>query len=899
MSRRRLGFVLAVSAAVSSAVAAGPLQPASADAATVTIAGSLQSELGCPGDWQPECANTHLTYDAVDDVWQGTFPLPAGSYEYKAALNGTWDENYGANAILNGANVPLVLDGDASVKFYFDDATNWVTDNASTVIAVAPGDFQSELGCPGDWDPACLRSWLKDVDGDGLHRFSTSGLPVGSYQFKVAIDEGWDENYGPNGVRGSADNMVFAITAPGDTLTITYNERNHMTRVSVVPATPPVVDDGALVSPPVRHAVVDEVLYFAIPDRYFDGNSANNCGFYTPTCTPNGSQEEVLANGYLPSQQGYYHGGDLAGLRAKLPYLDELGMTAIWVGPIFTNKPTQSDTSDLYQHSAGYHGYWITDFLNVDPHLGTNDDFRQLVDEAHAMGIEVFMDVVTNHTADVIQLVDNGGYRNKRDFPYTDTSGQPFDDSDYAYAGQDDYDFPDVDITSFPYEPVVPAGETKNPSWLNDPTLYHNRGNTSFVGENSLYGDFFGLDDLWTERREVVEGMVDIYSHWIEEYGVDGFRIDTTKHVNMEFWQVFGPDIVAAAAARGIDDFFAFGEVFDQQFGSPFMSEFSTEGKLQSTIDFGFQVAARGLRLAQRGNRRPAHVLRERRLLHRRRQQRICAADVPRQPRHGAHRPVPRGRCERGGETRSDAELLARSKLAHVLMFFSRGQPVVYYGDEQGFTGSGGDKAAREDMFANEVIQYAGNDNIGTDETSADDNFDTNHPLFKAIRSLAKVHELYPALRSGAQIHRFSADGPGIYAFSRIDRDEKIEFVVAFNNSESSATAAIPTYSASNARYQLVSGPAAPKLGVQAMLRTDGDGSLNVTVPPLGFVIYRAKEHVPASLTAPGITITTPQDGQTVPIADRHDGRSSGRPARRGASRARRRRDGRGDVRRE
>ena len=235
----------------------------------------------------------------------------------------------------------------------------------------------------------------------------------------------------------------------------------------------------------------------------------------------------MLANGYLPSQQGYYHGGDLAGLRAKLPYLDELGMTAIWVGPIFTNKPTQSDTSDLYEHSAGYHGYWITDFLNVDPHLGTNDDFRQLVDEAHAMGIEVFMDVVTNHTADVIQLVDNGGYRNKRDFPYTDTSGQPFDDSDYLYAGQDDYDFPDVDITSFPYQPVVPAGETKNPAWLNDPTLYHNRGNTSFVGENSLYGDFFGLDDLWTERREVVEGMVDIYSHWIEEYGVDGFRIDT------------------------------------------------------------------------------------------------------------------------------------------------------------------------------------------------------------------------------------------------------------------------------------------------------------------------------------------------------------------------------------
>lgn len=155
-----------------------------------------------------------------------------------------------------------------------------------------------------------------------------------------------------------------------------------------------------------------------------------------------------------------------------------------------------------------------------------------------------------------------------------------------------DYTFPEVDETSFPYVPTVPAGEedAKNPAWLNDPLLYHNRGNTSFTGENSLYGDFFGLDDLWTERREVVDGMVDIYSSWIEEFGVDGFRIDTTKHVNLGFWQVFGPEIVEAARDAGRPDFFAFGEVFDQQFGSPFMSHFSTKGKLQSTIDFGFQL---------------------------------------------------------------------------------------------------------------------------------------------------------------------------------------------------------------------------------------------------------------------------------------------------------------------
>ena len=84
-----------------------PAAAATPNPTSVTIAGSLQSEAGCPGDWDPACATTHLTYDAADDVWQGTFALPAGSYEYKAALNNAWDENYGLHAVLNGANIPL------------------------------------------------------------------------------------------------------------------------------------------------------------------------------------------------------------------------------------------------------------------------------------------------------------------------------------------------------------------------------------------------------------------------------------------------------------------------------------------------------------------------------------------------------------------------------------------------------------------------------------------------------------------------------------------------------------------------------------------------------------------------------------------------------------------------
>ena len=80
------------------------------------------------------------------------------------------------------------------------------------MIAVAPGSFQSELGCPADWDPSCLRSWLEDPDGDGIYTFETTALPVGDYETKVAINESWDENYGQGGVPGGA-NIPFSVAA--------------------------------------------------------------------------------------------------------------------------------------------------------------------------------------------------------------------------------------------------------------------------------------------------------------------------------------------------------------------------------------------------------------------------------------------------------------------------------------------------------------------------------------------------------------------------------------------------------------------------------------------------------------------------------------------------------------
>ena len=96
-------------------------------------------------------------------------------------------------------------------------------------------------------------------------------------------------------------------------------------------------------------------------------------------------------SGFDPSDTGYFHGGDLAGLAARLPYVKRLGMTAVWVTPPVVQRTVQGG-------SAGYHGYWGVDFTDVDPHLGSRDDFERFVERAHALGLKVILDVVANHT---------------------------------------------------------------------------------------------------------------------------------------------------------------------------------------------------------------------------------------------------------------------------------------------------------------------------------------------------------------------------------------------------------------------------------------------------------------------------------------------------------------------
>ncbi|GLP68735.1 1,4-alpha-glucan branching enzyme [Streptomyces sp. TUS-ST3] len=596
---------------------------------------------------------------------------------------------------------------------------------------------------------------------------------------------------------------------------------------------PPPPSDAKLAAEPARHDDTREQFYFVLPDRFANGDTANDKGGLT------GSR---LSTGYDPTDKGFYQGGDLKGLTQRLDYIKGLGTTSIWMAPIFKNRPVQGTGADV---SAGYHGYWITDFTQVDPHFGTNKDLQTLISKAHAKGMKVFFDVITNHTADVVDYKEKSyDYLSKGAFPYLTKDGEPFDDADYASGGKQ---FPAVDADSFPRTPTVTSRSAKVPSWLNDPTMYHNRGDSTYAGESTTYGDFSGLDDLWTERPEVVSGMERIYQRWVRDFGIDGFRIDTVKHVDMEFWTQWATALDAYAAKHGRKNFFMFGEVYsaDTSITSPYV----TQGRLDATLDFPFQEAARQYASQGGSARKLAGVFGDDY------KYTTDKANAYEQVTFLGNHDM--GRIgyflNQDNPKATDAELLAKDRLANELMFLSRGNPVVYYGDEQGFTGAGGDKDARQTMFASKTADYLDDDEIGTDRTHASDAYDTSAPLYRQISALAKLRKANPALTDGIQTERYAADGAGIYAFSRTQGG--MEYVVAFNNAGEAKSA---TFAAGSAGMTYTG-----IHGTDATVKSDADKKITVTVPAGSAIVLKAAGRLGKPATTPTIALKAPAEGAT------------------------------------
>ena len=570
----------------------------------------------------------------------------------------------------------------------------------------------------------------------------------------------------------------------------------------------------------------DEVIYFLLPDRFENGDASNDRGGLT------GGRN---VTGFDPTAKGFYHGGDLKGLTKRLDYIQALGATAIWVGPVFKNKAVQGGPG---QESAGYHGYWITDFTAVDPHLGTNQDFADLVTAAHRRGMKVYMDIIVNHTADVIQYRECVGkqdcpYRSRADYPYQRRLGVNGKPINPGFLGDDVHtaaNFAKLTDPGYAYTPFVPAKEkdVKVPAWLNDVHLYHNRGDTTYRSESSTMGDFVGLDDLMTENPRVLSGMIDIFGGWIDRYGIDGFRIDTARHVDPAFWAAFVPAMEARARAKGIPNFHIFGEVSDHEVRPATLAQHTIVDKLPAVLDFSFHQAVVETVAGTRGTDAFEALFDGDVLYAKGFDTAIILPTFTSNHDDGRFATFVRKAFPKA----SDAEVLQRVMLSNAMLLTLRGVPTIYSGDEQGFVSDGNDQDAREDMFASKVASYNDNRLLGTTKTTATPSFGQDNPLFKQTAMLAKLRIATPALTRGRQLLRAREDAPGLLAISRFDPTTGAEVLLAFNTSTTPLTRQVEVG---------IGATAAETLAGTGCGAVAAPGSLTVTLPPLGYAVCALK----------------------------------------------------------
>jgi glycosidase len=315
----------------------------------------------------------------------------------------------------------------------------------------------------------------------------------------------------------------------------------------------------------------------------------------------------------------------------------------------------------------------------------------------------------------------------------------------------------------------------------------------------------------------VVEKMIEVFTKLIAEFKPDGFRIDTVKHVNVEFWQAFVPAIQKFAREQGIANFFVFGEVYSGD--TDVLSYYTREGKFPSVLDFAFNFKVRDVLVNKGGT----HHIKELFANDKKYYTETASPDLL--MNFVSNHDVGRlgYALQQAFPEASDQALLKRLQLAHALMFFSRGIPVIYYGDEQGFTGDGGDRGAREDMMPSKTPSYNDNDLIGTDKTTADDNFDPTHPMYLTLREYASLYHRYEGLRKGRQTIDEALTTDKLLVIRRELDDEA--FLILFNISDQPVQAS----GLSNLHsYEVVYG--------EQQSPTD-----NFLIEPLSMVIFKVK----------------------------------------------------------
>jgi glycosidase len=588
----------------------------------------------------------------------------------------------------------------------------------------------------------------------------------------------------------------------------------------------------------------DEVIYQLLVDRFGNGDAGND--FNVNLAAP-----------------GKWHGGDWKGVEDHLDYLSDLGVTTLWISPVVKNVETDAGFD-------GYHGYWTQDFTQPNPHFGDVPALRHMVAAAHDKGMKVILDIVTNHVGQLFYYDIN-------------ENGQPDENVQGGHCPSDHYEKvtvckdsstvqhvseydPDFDTRGvqaytslgesgpapiiFQYDPAT-NHMPPMPEVFQNKDVYNKRGRTlDFdVPDQLIHGDFpGGLKDVNTTRCDVKQAMVDVYARWVELADLDGFRIDTVKHVEREFWRYFTQKVRQRLAPQGKHDFLMFGEAFDgndQLVGSftkndlPSADDLARENrcvtdgipiKTGDQLDgvFYFPQYYSVIRdVFQSGNATQA----------------IQDLWAQRATNYGSE--PPRNGAGMSPQTAVvnfldnhdvgrflfSGQGVAALQNALLFIFTEQGIPCVYYGTEQELSG-GNDPANREDLW-----------DTGYDETKS---------TFLWIQRLSRVRRGYRALSHGdqkvvwASARKADETDAGIFAFERTGGEAGPAYALVVLNTS-------PTH-ASKTEFQgaKMKVSAAGKELVDVLghgsYTVGGDGTLSVEVPARRGLVLVPKDQVQAGL---------------------------------------------------
>ncbi|GAB4306235.1 MAG: hypothetical protein Kow0090_21520 [Myxococcota bacterium] len=560
----------------------------------------------------------------------------------------------------------------------------------------------------------------------------------------------------------------------------------------------------------------DEIIYQIMVDRFADGDKSNNYN---------------VEEGALTA----YQGGDWQGIIDRLDYLEELGVTTLWISPVVKNVEEDAGV-------FSYHGYWTQSFVETNPHFGDLYKLREMVNACHERGIKVILDIVVNHIGQLFYYDINLNGR-----PDETLSGSGYS-SNLSRTTEWDPDFNSRGIqaaTSLGESGLAPLVWVYNPEInrippfpqeFQNPDWYNRKGRVTDwnIVEQTEQGDFpGGLKDLKTTNPAVRKKLIEVMSYWIKAADFDGFRIDTLKHVEHGFWQEFCPAIRKFCKNIGKEKFLMFGEAFDGDDAK--IGSYTFNGEVDSVFYFSQKFQVINGVLINNNPTKEIENLWSNRLPHLN----------PEAPKHyytlshqdGAGVPpwqalvnfidnhdIPRFLYDaKLNSNIGDKEAALRNALFFLLTI--DGIPCIYYGTEQNFSG-GNDPANRE------ILWQSG--------------YDTTNKTFKHIKHLIELRKKYPALSRGTISIRWSSErsglsmeqDAGIFAFERNYNGETLLVVMNTHDTKFSETA----ITVDGIHYEMqTSFPAGTTLvnvfeddDLNDTFMVGADGNLTLSVPPRG-----------------------------------------------------------------